>query len=419
MSGVLVDPFAARPRFRQPCAEDLAVARPSVTTDQTNQDVLEVFAVHRDLACLPVTEDDRPIGLINRSIFLSQMSKPYHRELYNRKSCIAFMDKEPLVVDAAMSIDALTFRAVEYGEKALADGFIIARDGKFVGLGQGLQLMRVVADMQAERNRQIMHSIDYASTIQRAMLRTSREMLATTLPDAALVWEPRDVVGGDFYHFAAFEDGWFAALADCTGHGVPGAFMTLIASSLLTQAIEQQGPRDPGALLMAVNRGIKQMLGQMPGQMGSQLEGHAGTSASDDGMDAAFFWFDNATRQLTFAGAKSALFVLQPGDAEGEMLNGARIGVGYVDTDMDFAWQNSTVPTRTGTLVFVTTDGLIDQIGGPKEIAFGKRRMREAIRASRDAPAVQISQAVLEVHRAWQGPHRRRDDLTFFCFRAR
>jgi len=418
MPGVLVDPSAARPRFRQPCAEDLAMPTPSVTTDQTNQDVLEVFASHRDLACLPVTEHGRPIGLINRSIFLSQMSKPYHRELYNRKSCIAFMDKEPLIVDAAMSIDALTFRTVEYGEKALADGFIIARDGQFIGLGQGLQLMRVVADMQAERNRQIMHSIDYASTIQRAMLRTSRETLAATLPDAALVWEPRDVVGGDFYHFAAFEDGWFAALADCTGHGVPGAFMTLIASSLLTQGIEQLGPRDPGALLMAVNRGIKQMLGQNDREPHRSLN----ASESDDGMDAAFFWFDNATRQLTFAGAKSSLFVLQPGqggdDGDGEMINGARMGVGYVDTDMAYTWQNIVVPTQTGTLVFVTTDGLIDQIGGPKEIAFGKRRMCEAIRASRNASAAQVSQSVQDAHRTWQGSQRRRDDLTFFCFRA-
>ncbi|WP_420992221.1 SpoIIE family protein phosphatase [Cupriavidus sp. 30B13] len=405
-----VESRAARSRFRQPCAEDLCVATPSVTTEQTNQDVLDVFGRHRDLDSLPVTEDDRPIGLINRAIFMSQMSKPYHRELYNRKSCIAFMDKEPLVVDAAMSIEALTFKAVEYGEKALADGFIIARDGRFVGLGRGLQLMRVVADMQAEKNRQIMHSIDYASIIQRSMLRPSREAMARTLGDAGLVWEPRDVVGGDFYHFAAFEDGWFAALADCTGHGVPGAFMTLIASSILTQAIEQRGPRDPGALLMAVNRGIKQMLGQ--------VERYSDTAESNDGLDAAFFWFDNASRQLCFAGAKSALFVLHPGDEDGEMVEGERMGAGYVDTGMDFAWQNRLVPTRPGSVVFVTTDGLIDQIGGPKEIAFGKRRIREAVRASRHEPAARINQAVLEQYSAWQGQQNRRDDLTFFCFRV-
>ncbi|WP_043354444.1 SpoIIE family protein phosphatase [Cupriavidus basilensis] len=410
MPDVPVDSHLARSRFRQPCAEDLCVTTPSVTTEQNNQEVLDVFGKHRDLASLPVTENDTPIGLINRAIFMSQMSKPYHRELYNRKSCIAFMDKEPLVVDAAMSIEALTFKAVEYGEKALADGFIIARDGRFLGIGHGLQLMRVVADMQAEKNRQIMHSIDYASTIQRSMLRPSREALARTLGDAGLVWEPRDVVGGDFYHFAAFEDGWFAALADCTGHGVPGAFLTLISSSILIQAIEQRGPRDPAALLMAVNRGIKQMLGQ--------LDGDDETPGSNDGMDAAFFWFDNASRQLVFAGAKSALFVLQPGEAEGEIVDGERMGVGYVDTNLDFAWQNRLVQTQPDSVVFVTTDGLIDQIGGPKEIAFGKRRIREAIRGSRHASAAQINDAILDQYRAWQGHHRRRDDLTFFCFRV-
>ncbi|MFJ1252074.1 SpoIIE family protein phosphatase [Cupriavidus sp. CuC1] len=412
MPDVPVNSHLARSRFRQPCAEDLCVATPSVTTEQNNQEVLDVFGKHRDLDSLPVTENDTPIGLINRAIFMSQMSKPYHRELYNRKSCIAFMDKEPLVVDAAMSIEALTFKAVEYGEKALADGFIIARDGRFLGIGHGLQLMRVVADMQAEKNRQIMHSIDYASTIQRSMLRPSREALARTLGDAGLVWEPRDVVGGDFYHFAAFEDGWFAALADCTGHGVPGAFLTLISSSILIQAIEQRGPRDPGALLMAVNRGIKQMLGQIDGDDETETPG------SNDGMDAAFFWFDNTSRRLVFAGAKSALFVLQPGEEEGEIVDGERMGVGYVDTGMDFAWQNRVVQTQPGSVVFVTTDGLIDQIGGPKEIAFGKRRIREAIRASRDASAAQINEAVLDQYRAWQGHHRRRDDLTFFCFRV-
>ncbi|MGT2439560.1 SpoIIE family protein phosphatase [Bradyrhizobium betae] len=198
--------------------------------------------------------------------------------------------------------------------------------------------MRVVADMQAGKNRQIMHSIDYASTIQRSMLRPSREALAKNAWRRQPGVEPRDVVGGDFYHFAAFEDGWFAALADCTGHGVPGAFLTLISSSILIQAIEQRGPRDPGALLAAVNRGIKQMLGQ--------IDGDDDTPGSNDGMDAAFFWFDNAGRRLAFAGAKSALFVLQPGDEEGEIPDGERTGVGYVDTDLDFAWRNRVIQTQ-------------------------------------------------------------------------
>ncbi len=141
--------------------------------------------------------------------------------------------------------------------------------------------MRIVADLQAEKNRQIMHSIEYASVIQRAMLRSSRETLAVMAQDATLVWQPRDVVGGDFYHFAQYEDGWFGAIADCTGHGVPGAFMTMIASSSLTQALQQLGPRDPSALLAAINVSVKAMLGQS-----------GGISESNDGLDLACFWVD-------------------------------------------------------------------------------------------------------------------------------
>jgi serine phosphatase RsbU (regulator of sigma subunit) len=355
-----------RPRFRQPCAADLCTAVPCMTTEETNEKVMEVFNRHRELVSLPVLEAGQPIGLINRNIFLSQMSKPFRVELYGRKSCIAFMDKDPLVVDATLDLEALTFKTVEYGEKALSDGFIITRDGEFAGVGNGLQLMRAVADLQASRNRQVMHSIEYASVIQRSTLRSSLDALARACPEAHLVWEPRDVVGGDFYQFSTAQGGWFATVADCTGHGVPGAFMTLIASSSLTQAIEQHGARDPARLLGSVNRSIKQMLGQM--------DGHDETPGSDDGMDAACFWFEPAQGRLVFAGARLSLFVLRPGADAVDVVEGQRKGVGYMDSEFDFSWHNQELLLPAGTLVFVSTDGLIDQVGGPRAIALGKRR---------------------------------------------
>lgn len=391
------------------CAGDLCNEVPGIESDSTNHRVMEIFSAHRERACLAVLEGDRPIGLINRNIFLSQMSKPFHRELYDKKSCIAFMDKEPLIVDAGMSIEALTFKTVEYGEKALADGFIVTRNGRFAGLGNGLELMAVVAAMQAEKNRQMMQSIEYASVIQRAMLRASREALSSTLGDAALLWEPRDVVGGDFYHFCAYADGWFGAIADCTGHGVPGAFMTLIASSSLTQALAQLGPGDPASLLSAVNRSVKEQLGQ--------VNGLDGTPESDDGLDAAFFWFDNATRILSFAGARMALHVLRPDAEQLETLAGQRMGVGYVDSHFDYQWSVSRVPMQPGSLMFIATDGLIDQIGGPKRIAFGKRKAFETIIAHRSQPSIAICEALQAALAVWQGEQTRRDDLTLFCAR--
>ena len=399
-----------RPRFRPPSAADLCTPVPCMTTGQTNEEVMDVFNRHRDLVALPVVEGVRPIGLINRSIFLSQMSKQFRMELYGRKSCIAFMDKEPLIVEAAMDIDTLTMRTVESGEKALSDGFIITRDGAFAGVGNGLQLMRVVADLQASRNRQIMHSIEYASVIQQSTLRASRETLARACAQADLVWEPRDVVGGDFYHFCLAEGGWFGAVADCTGHGVPGAFMTLIASTSLGKAIERQGPQDPAALLGSVNRSIKQVLGQM--------DGKDETPGSDDGMDAAFFWFEPATGRLVFAGARLSLYVLRPDADAVELVEGQRKGVGYVDSGLDYAWENQPVQLPAGSLVFITTDGLTDQVGGPRAIALGKRRLRELLLQHRaDSPEV-LNRAVLDCLSAWQGEHGRRDDVTFLAFRA-
>ena len=397
------------PRFRQPTVADLCVQTVAVKSNVSNIDVWDLFTKHRELVSLPVVEDDAPIGLICRNIFMSQMSKLYHREVYGKKSCIAFMDKEPLIVDADMSIEALAFRAVEFGERALADGFLVTRDGVLCGVGFGLDLMNVVANLQAEKNRQIMQSIDYASVIQMAMLRTSNVALAESIEDAQLVWQPRDVVGGDFYHFSRYADGWFAAIADCTGHGVPGAFMTLIASAELAKALHHSGPRDPATLLSAVNCGIKEVLGQTGGQEHK--------AKSNDGMDAAFLWFDCATRKLAFAGARIALLVLDPLKDNVEIIDGERMGVGYVESPLDFKWANKIVDVAPGSLLFVTTDGLVDQIGGPKEIAFGKRRIRECLMAQRSRTTKQIGTALLDEFQAWQDRQQRRDDVTFFCVR--
>jgi len=158
---------------QRPTARLLATEVPTVDSSGTNSEAMEIFGHYRDLISLPVLEDGRPIGLISRNIFMSQMSRPYYRELYEKKSCIAFMDKSPLIVDVDMPIETLAARAVESGDKTLADGFLIVEDDRFVGVGAGLNLMHVLVELQTEKNRQVMQSIDYASTIQRAMLSKS------------------------------------------------------------------------------------------------------------------------------------------------------------------------------------------------------------------------------------------------------
>lgn len=386
----------------------LVIKGPAITSEETNSDVMEVFGQHRELISLPVLENDNPIGLISRNIFMSQMSKPYYRELYEKKSCIAFMDKSPLVVDIDTPIETLAERAVESGYKTLADGFVIVDDGRFVGVGAGLDLMHALAELQAEKHRQVMQSIDYASTIQRAMLSESLATIQSTLKDVGIIWTPRDIIGGDFYHFRRCNNGWFAAIADCTGHGVPGAFLTLIASAGLTHALDLYGPQDPGLLMGQVSRSMKLALGQ---HSSSQ---HAD---SNDGMDAAFLWYDNASRTLTSAHAKMPLFLLSPEADAVQSINGERTGLGYADTRADMVWKNHRTQLESGTILCCCTDGLIDQIGGERNIAYGKRRLRQALLRHRHRPIPELTAMIMKEFDDYQGTQTRRDDLTFLSLR--
>jgi serine phosphatase RsbU (regulator of sigma subunit) len=114
-----------------------------------------------------------------------------------------------------------------------------------------------------------------------------------------------------------------------------------------------------------------------------------------------------------------SLYVLQPDADEMDTIAGQRMGVGYVDSDHDYRWAVSTVQMRTGSLVFIATDGMTDQIGGPKKIAFGRRKAFETIVQHRNKPAIDIGKELQRTLAEWQGDQVRRDDLTLFCARLR
>ena len=302
------------------CAADLASLGGFVSPGNPNGDVIQFFKDHPDQGSLPVVEDGIPIGIINRSIFLTGYSMPYHREIYERKSCIAFMDKNPLIVDGEMPLSELGKLAVDAGAKVLQDGFMVTRQGRFHGLGTGLDLLRAMGQLEAERNRVIRESIDYATLIQGAVLGTSLgELRAWDLPDQHLLWRPRDQVGGDAF-FARRVDrdghrGLFLALMDCTGHGVPGAFTAMLMTSFLGHVLDLVAPWEPGQVLAGVNRRVKETLGQQRRLDGPGMDRLDGQLAADEGMDATCLWIDRAGGAITFSGANHSLWAFAPGSA--------------------------------------------------------------------------------------------------------
>lgn len=395
-------------------AEHLSAPVEAVSPEHTNEDVRELFARQESLETLAVVEQGRPIGLINRNAFMEQYARPFSREVFGRKSCIAFMDKSPVVVDMATPIELLVKTAVDAGGRVLKDGFITTAYGQYLGLGTGFGLMKAMSDIEAEKTRQLLSSISYASLIQRSHLAESDRVLQQHLPDHGLLWEPRDVVGGDAYFFRPTPDGLLGCVFDCTGHGVPGAFMTLIALSFLEQAIDpERAGADPGATLTAMNRYIKRVL-----QQRAQGDDDAARpeKESSDGLDAAVFLLAPDGRSLRFASARLSLLVAREGEDAIAQVDGDKAGIGYAETADDQVWNTHEVPLGARSVVVIPTDGVIDQIGGPKQIAHGRRRLMQFMAEHRGARARSLCNAFAASFAEWQGPQRRRDDVSLLAF---
>jgi serine phosphatase RsbU (regulator of sigma subunit) len=257
----------------------------------------------------------------------------------------------------------------------------------------------------ASANRLILDSIRYASRIQSAIL-PAKNALASASRDHFLIWEPRDVVGGDFFWVHPAQGGHVVIVGDCTGHGVPGAFMTLIACGLLDRILQAVSPDQPSRILGELHRGLQALLGQDQGE-----------GATDDGLEAGVCFLSEAERRLVFSGARLSLWRTDGGAPD--EIKGDRAGIGYRRFAHDTKFTDVPVELANGSRFYMTTDGLIDQVGGPRRISFGKRRFAAFIAEHQARPMPEQAEALRQAVVAYQGGERRRDDLTVLGFSPR
>ncbi len=262
-----------------------------------------------------------------------------------------------------------------------------------------IRLRRAMADL-SQAQRQIGESLDYASLIQTSFL-PRREDLSGYIPDHFLIWEQRDVVGGDAYWFRPTRNGFLLGVIDCTGHGVPGAFMTLIVTSLLQKATEDT--ESPALVLARMNGLIKDALRQ-----------NDRDARSDDGMDCALCHVDRRSGRLTYAGANMPLYVM---DGDGvEVVKGDRCGLGYVRSSRDFEFTDRVFGIGKGMRFYLASDGLVDQAGGERGFPFGRTRFVEFIDRERTTPIAAQGTDLVEELLQYQGAQKRRDDITVIGF---
>ena len=213
----------------------------------------------------------------------------------------------------------------------------------------------------SEKNEAITDSITYAQRIQNAKLPDVAE-IKQAFPEHFVLFKPRDIVSGDFYWFKTIGHENFIVAADCTGHGVPGAFMSVIGSTLLSQIIEVERVFEPGLILSRLNVTLIESLSSSENEK------------VNDGMDIAICSFNSKTKILKYAGAKNPMLLISNGEME--VVKGDRrpIGAGYDDTMSDKPFPTHEYLIDDPTMIYIFSDGFQDQFGGKKARKYGRSK---------------------------------------------
>lgn len=254
-------------------------------------------------------------------------------------------------------------------------------------------------------NENIKSSIKYAQTIQKAILpsKTNFEKFS----EYFIIYYPKDIVSGDFYWYHQTEKYHFVVVSDCTGHGVPGAFMSMIGSRLLDGIITERKNYEPGQILTLLNNELTESLNQKE-------------SENRDGMDICLVRIEktsNKNIEIVFEGSKRELIYYKADEKQIHRLKGSRKRIGGVlkiRTEDNF--ENKTIALQKGDIIYLTTDGYIDQCNEDRT-RFGTSRFVKDLEKIIEKP-LQEQQSILENNlNKWQTNSLQRDDITMLAIK--
>ncbi|ETR74023.1 MAG: hypothetical protein OMM_00496 [Candidatus Magnetoglobus multicellularis str. Araruama] len=254
-------------------------------------------------------------------------------------------------------------------------------------------------------NQKIMESIRYAKMIQSSLL-PDHKLIEKLIPKSFFLYQPKDIVGGDIYFVEETDAGFVLAVIDCTGHGVPGAFMTMIACSALKRIVTNENISDPAMILQKLNVAVKTTL--------HQDTDHA---VSDDGMDIGICSVQKEENQLIFAGAKLPLFYVL--DNHIHLIKPDRQSIGYKESKhakMTFSFTNHIIDIQKDMTFYLATDGYQDQLGGTDLKRFGKNRLKNTFTQIQHLSVEQQKQYLHNTFHDFCGDNDVQDDCTIAGF---
>jgi serine phosphatase RsbU (regulator of sigma subunit) len=247
-----------------------------------------------------------------------------------------------------------------------------------------------------EKQKEILDSINYAKRIQFSLL-AGKSLLEQHLPEHFVLFNPKDVVSGDFYWAAPVSDGFLYITADCTGHGVPGAFMSLLNISKLSQVIHENKITRPDLVLNAVR-----------GEIIQALSAQDTDGENKDGMDAILCKLDLKGMILHYAAANNAFYIVRNGALITCKPDKMPVGKGHDDT-RPFTYNQ--LALYAGDVIYTLTDGFADQFGGPRGKKFKYKALEELLLSVHHLPMAEQHERLQKTFADWKGPLEQVDDV--------
>lgn len=252
-------------------------------------------------------------------------------------------------------------------------------------------------------NGLILESIRYASKIQDALL-PDKTALGNAVADIHVCWEPLQVVGGDYFWLERIGPLSLIVVVDCTGHGVPGAFMTMIVASALDRILHHHNDLRPSAILEMLDELVRNRLRQ-----------DRPDSSSDDGLDAAICIYDDIGKVVTYAGANLPLLYAK--DGEVQEIKADRASLGYRTLRPAMPLTDHEIAVEPGMSFYLLTDGVPDHMGGAPRRLLGRKRLKAILADNLDKPLSEQMTALEAALDDYRGCEPRRDDMTLVGFR--
>jgi PAS domain S-box-containing protein len=257
-------------------------------------------------------------------------------------------------------------------------------------------------DKIAHHNQEMTSSIEYASRIQQAMLPLPI-FLDAILSDYFVLNLPRDIVSGDFYWTSRYNNKTYVAVGDCTGHGIPGAFLSLLGISFLNNIIQKNTDEyiNPAEILNLLRDRLIVSLHQR----GRNGEGQ-------DGMDIALIMLDSNQMQMEFAGANNSIYFFTE-DSEVQEIKGDKMPIGVHSND-NIPFTNNLQKLHNGDLFYLFTDGYRDQFGGQEGKKFMTKRFKKLLSTISDKDLNHQKQIIFEIFMEWKADYEQVDDILIF-----